>query len=328
MLASRALVEELIDRSVKLVYSVGGILDRVRVNEIEKHGKSHRMRFVDKLFKLPRRSVARGCCKERRDLIAERAVIGMLHYRHYLKRVVAERLYARKDVLAKFAVGSYSLLVLRHTDVTFVDAKSAPCGNEAAVLPLVLGLVHDYRRPKSRVFVLNYALGVERNSLEQLATVLDDSLYQTAIPKRVLALKEDLKNTVADRRETKIEPSPIHHIAREVDFLGGRCPFAIEPSVLGLVKAEILVTVCKITKTAVLADKLGLFAMIVLHSLDYIVFIRQERGIALKYPIFHKSSTPVSTRGRSIAHTTIIPLFEQDVNIPYKKCLPITRQAQ
>jgi hypothetical protein len=41
MLASRALVEELIGRSVELVYSVGGILDRVRVNEIEKHGKSH-----------------------------------------------------------------------------------------------------------------------------------------------------------------------------------------------------------------------------------------------------------------------------------------------
>jgi hypothetical protein len=47
--------------------------------------------------------------------------------------------------------------------------------------------------------------------------------------------------------------------------------------------------------------------MIVLHSLDYIVFIRQERGIALKYLIFHKSSTPISTRGRPIAHTTIIP---------------------
>ena len=264
--------------------------DSMGMDDINNDRNPHSVRIVNKGFKLFRSSKSRGAGEKTRNMVSERSIVGMLHYRHYLQSIVAERLYARKDILAKFAVSAYSLLVLSHTDMTFVDAKSAPCGNEAAVLPLVFGLVHDDRRPKSRLLVLNYALGIKRNSLEKLTTVLDDSLYQTAVPKRVLALKEDLKNAVADRRETKIEPSPIHHIAREVDLFCGRCPFAIEPSVLGLVKAEILVTVGKITKTAVLADKLGLFAMIVLHSLDYIVFIRQERGIALKYLIFHNPS--------------------------------------
>ena len=146
--------------------------------------------------------------------------------------------------------------------------------------------------------------------------MLYDSLYETAIPERVLALKEYLKNAVAERCKAQIEPSPIHHIAREVDLFCGRCPFAIEPSVLGLVKSEILVTVGKITKTAVLADKLGLFAMIVLHSLDYIVFIRQERGIALKYLILHNPSA--AFLAKAIRYTIIIPSFEQNVNITYK----------
>ena len=138
------------------------------MHDVEQHINAHFMRAVDQIFQIVGRSVPAARGEEIADLIAERRIIGVLHDRHQLNRIVAERLNARENLIGEFAIGADARFLLRHADVRFVNqhrrgfvlfiAAVRP-GERRFRLP-------DYALESERLRILARGMDVRRNAIE------------------------------------------------------------------------------------------------------------------------------------------------------------------
>ena len=76
------------------------------MDQIHDYTQSHSVGGVDKALQLLRGAEARGRREEGGDVVAEGAVVWMLHDGHELHGVVAGLLDAREHVVAELGVGS------------------------------------------------------------------------------------------------------------------------------------------------------------------------------------------------------------------------------
>ncbi len=161
VLAARVAVEVEVVAAVEAAEALDFVLDGVRVHDVHDHGDAHRVRLVDELLELVGGAEARRCGVEVADVIAERAVVGVLLHGHELDGVVAVLGYARQHVAAELVVCPDALLVLGHSDVGLVDEQGIGVGRELADLEFIgmLGGV-DLGREYLCVVVLHDAAGV------------------------------------------------------------------------------------------------------------------------------------------------------------------------
>ena len=107
--------------TVQFAQTLVEVLDIVSVNDVHNHSQSHRVSRANQLLQFlgcaesARRSI------EIRNVITERAVVGVLGNGHQLHSVVACTTNLGQNLARKFAVSSHIGLLLRHTHVSLVD---------------------------------------------------------------------------------------------------------------------------------------------------------------------------------------------------------------
>ena len=84
----------------------------MRVDEVHDDAKAHAMRGVDERLEVVGSAEARGRSEEGAHVVAEGAVIGMLHDRHELDDVVAGLLDAWKHLVAELRIKPFKTLIL------------------------------------------------------------------------------------------------------------------------------------------------------------------------------------------------------------------------
>ena len=156
------------------------------VYHVQQHRDAHAVGLVHEVFEILGVPEAAGGGKEVRHLIAEGAVIRVLHDRHELHGVVPEVLHPRQHVVGKLPVGADAVFLGGHAHVSLID-EQVRVGLEFFVRPGVgRDGVPDLTDPLIALGVLNDAPCVERNVPGDGAAVSHDGLDAHAVPERVL----------------------------------------------------------------------------------------------------------------------------------------------
>ena len=235
------------------------------------------MGLVDEAFQFLRCAEAVRRSVEARDVVAERAVIRMLLYGHYLYGVVAVVGHARQYVLAEFLVGAHALFLLRHAYVAFVDKQRVGLRLEVFYLEFVFAWREPYLcRENQRLFVLHRACGVGRDAFPAASVPMHHQLVEVAVLHRFFR-QGDFPRAVADWFQfIFVGFLPAVERAYQIDCCGVRRPFAEHPSGLCLVQSEILVGVGEVNEVAAFANELGFLAHRVFVAALYRFRIRFE----------------------------------------------------
>ena len=111
--------------AVELRQPVALVGDGMGVYKVHYDAQPHSVRSIDQRLEVVRRAEARRRGEEGAYVVAEAAVVGMLHYGHQLHRVVAGLLYARQHIVAELRVSPDALFLRGHSDVRLVYARDA-----------------------------------------------------------------------------------------------------------------------------------------------------------------------------------------------------------
>ena len=115
-------------------------------------------------------------------MIAERTVVRMLLYGHYLYGVVAVGGNTRQNVFAELIICAYSFALLRHAYVAFVYQKRFGIGHESLHFPFVWFLRTPYLgREYVCLLILDHPVGIGRNTLAASAFPADIHFVQISV---------------------------------------------------------------------------------------------------------------------------------------------------
>ena len=182
MVTLAACVEELPFGAVKHIDALGGVLDCMGVHHIQQHPDAHFMGLVHQILQILRLAKPGGRGKEIGDLIAEGAIIGMLHNGHELDGVVAGLLHMGQDIVGKLPVRAYLALLLRHTHMGFVDVHPL-LTPELAVRPWEdLFVIGDLSGEGDGLGVLHHPAGIQGDVLGAGHVGVNNSLDLAAFP--------------------------------------------------------------------------------------------------------------------------------------------------
>ena len=123
MVALGAVVEELPGGAVEHVDALGGVLDGVGVDHVQQHPDAHFVGLVHQILQILGLAEPGGSGIEVGNLVAEGAVVGMLHDGHQLDGVVAGFLHMGQGVVSELPVGAHLALFLGHAHVGFVNEQ-------------------------------------------------------------------------------------------------------------------------------------------------------------------------------------------------------------
>ncbi len=153
------------------------------MHNVHYHGYATGMGVVDKRLKLLGSAETARRGKEVRHMVAERAVVGVLLYGHYLDGVVTVGSDSRQHLGAELAVGADALALLRHAYVAFVYEQRRRVGHESLVGPRKrpFGFV-DLSRENMRRRVLHHTGGIGRYALGRAAGPVYLHLVQLSVP--------------------------------------------------------------------------------------------------------------------------------------------------
>src|SRR5690606_38706420 len=116
-------MEVLMLAAIKLVEALIYILHRVRMHDIHDDGYVHSVSGIDERLELLGSAETGSGCEVVGDVVAEGAVVGVLHHGHKLDSIVAAGLDAWKDQLLKLSVCAHLLFFQRHSDMRFIDQR-------------------------------------------------------------------------------------------------------------------------------------------------------------------------------------------------------------
>ena len=286
-----ALVEELVGSTVKEVEAFPGVLAGVGMDHVQKHRDAQLMGFINKPFQRLGSSETGGDRKEIADLVAERAVVGMLHDRHDLNGVVAKLVDAGQNVFPELIEGANLALLLAHTDMALVN-KKVLLGHKAAVRPLefLLGII-DHRVPGDGLGILEHPLCVQGDAVQFLPVVDYNRNHGHAVLEGVRSLEEEFEHAVLLFLHRMLIAVPAAEITGEVHLLRGRCPLPVVPAVLCLVKTKVAVAVCKIRQGLSLFQQFLFLFRKALGANIKIFFERLHRRVVFKNLVIHTASS-------------------------------------
>ena len=179
---SLARIEELVGIACKVAQSLHFVLHCMRVDDVHNNGNAMLVGLVDERFQFFGCSKTRRGRKERADMIAETAIIGMFLYGHYLYAIVSVFDNARQNKFFKFGVRPYLFGILPHTNVALVDEQGRSGGFKFLLRPLVsLFGLPNLRREDVRLFVLNHAAYPSRYAFSVSAVPINVHLVEVAM---------------------------------------------------------------------------------------------------------------------------------------------------
>ena len=212
---------------------------------------------VDERLEVVGRAEARGRGKEGADVVAEGAIVRMLHDRHELHNVVAGLLDAWKHIVAELRVGVDSFLLAAHADMRLVYERRLELGRGRRIAPLVLRLV-DLGAEEVRLGILHDIARIRGDSLAMppfpahfeaiVVAVLDKPCGDLALPNVGVRQPEAL--------EARVD-LPLGEVAHEPHARRIRRPFAEHPPALRAMKPVIFVRRGPVGKRALPRSKLA-----------------------------------------------------------------------
>ena len=245
---ARARVE--VVRAVKFVDPLVEVLHVVGVHEVHDDRQPQFVGPADELLELLGGSEARRGGEEARDVVAERAVVGVLGDGHQLHGVVAVLFYNGQDLLGEFAVGAHPFALLGHAHVGLVDQQAASLrGVECVAAPVErLGRGPELGRVVLRRVVLHHARGIGRDAVHPAVVAVDVDLVERAVGEAVAVHRRGEEGAPDARRiavHADLGALPVVEVAEDIDVVRPGEPFAEPPAVERLVPlpAEVAVTV-------------------------------------------------------------------------------------
>ena len=266
MLALVAIVEELPGGAVEHIDALGGVLDGVGMDNIQQDLDAHLVSLVDQVLQILGLAEPGGSGIEVGDLVAEGAIVGMLHDSHELDGVVAGLLHMGQGDVSEFPVGANLALFLGHADMGLVDVQ-ALVGLEALVGPLELvGGINDLADEGVILLVLNGTAAVQGQMLGAGHVGVHDGLDLAAVPQGVLALQVQLPVSVIQLGHGVAGLVPIVELALQVQLISGGGPLTVDPAGLGAVEAVVVICICEIIQGLAFGKQTALGGAIQEHA--------------------------------------------------------------
>ena len=243
MVALGAVVEELPGGAVEHVDALGGVLHGVGVDHVQQHTNAHFVGLIHQVFQVLGLAEPGGGGEEVGDLVAEGAVVGMLHNGHELDGVVARLLDSGQGVVGELAVGAHLTLLLGHTHVGLVDVQLV-LAYEILVRPREdLPVVDDLAGKGQGLGVLDHPVGVQGDMLGAGHIGVHNSFDLAALPQSVVALQEDFPVAVSDVGQGMAGLVPAVEVTLQVQLVGAGRPLPVDPAALHMVEAEVVMGV-------------------------------------------------------------------------------------
>ena len=241
MLVTVAGIEELVGIASQIAQAFYFVLNCVTMNNIHNNANAQLMSLIDQGLQLFGRAEAAAGSEERADMIAERAIVGVLLNGHDLNGVVTVLGHSGQHVQAELVVGAHLLGILTHAHMALVDEQRVLLRTEASLLPHVgHGRVPHLCREYLGLVVLHHTAAPGGNTLALATVPLHLHLVQlTVLQVFLLQLQLPVASALNTLAAVLLIFLPVVEVAYEVDVGSVRCPLAEHPSARQLVQAEV-----------------------------------------------------------------------------------------
>jgi len=226
------------------------VFDGVGMDNVHEDGDAESMGGVDEVAEVIGRAAAGAGGEVVRDVVAERAVVGMLRDGHELDDIVAEAGEARKDVIGEFPIGSNAVFFGGHANVGLVNAGGFDLAGRA-IFPLVFRLIDDLGGEALALLILNEEMGVGRDAVVRAIGSDDVNLVKVTVFQGITWNLDfpDPRDAGADKTEGVARP--IAEVTGEGEGFGPGSPFAENPMLALAMEAELMVRSGKISEGTV-----------------------------------------------------------------------------
>ena len=246
MIAFGTVVEELPGGTVEHVDALGGVLHRMGVDHVQQNPQSQLMGLVHQIFQiLGLAEPGRGGI-EAGHLIAEGAVVRMLHNGHELHRVISGFFDLRQNLVCKFPVGADFPGFLGHTYMGFVNVQFVLSYKFLIRPGKCIPVIYNFAGKGNGFGVLHHPAGVQRDMFRAGHVGIHNGLYLTAFPQGIIALQVQLPVTVAHMLQRVTGFVPAVEVALQIQLVCAGSPLPVVPAAVYMVKSIIIVCVGKI----------------------------------------------------------------------------------
>ena len=218
------------------------------MDNIHNDGNTVLMSCVDKFLQLLRCSKTRTWCKERTDMITERAIIRMFLDSHDLDTVVSILNNARQHIVLEFGIGAHLFGILSHSYMALINEQRILLRLEVLLLELIfLFWIPHLGREYLRIVVLNYTTAPSWNTFSLTTVPVDLHLIELTVLQGFLGkFQFPVVRTSYTFTAVFLILLPIVKIANQIDVGRIRCPLTEHPSLCQFVESEIKMTRCEI----------------------------------------------------------------------------------
>mmetsp|Transcript_13633 Transcript_13633/g.30990 ORF Transcript_13633/g.30990 Transcript_13633/m.30990 type:complete len:282 (+) Transcript_13633:5258-6103(+) len=260
------------------------------MHQVHENHNAQAVRGVDQVLQLLRSSRPPRRSKERRHVVSEASIVGMLSTSHELDAVVTHALDTWKDIVRKIRVRGNYREGRTHSNVGLVHLEILRL-DWAGMFELVTIL--DWRLPEDAVeevcgVVLPCKFCPGRHALDPLAIVAFDSDLE-------LTPVRDLGSSISIVWECHRPPSkafaaqghavlPVVEFANQEDLLRVRQPLSVDVAVviLGAVEAKDLVAFRELIEATLILLQLGLPPLVAVNTIPDLSLDALQRWIDLE----------------------------------------------
>ena len=279
VLALVAVMEELPGGAVEHIDALGSVLDSVGMDYVQQNPDAQLVSFVHQVLQVLGLAEPGGGCIEVGDLVAEGAVVGMLHNGHQLDGVVTGFLDMGQGIVGELTVGTHLALFLGHTYVGFVDVQIL-FTLETGIGPVeLLAGVNDLSLKGVVGLVLHGTAAIQGQVLGAGHVGVHNGLDLAAVPQSVFAFQEQLPVAVADGLQGVGGLVPVVEFAFQIQCVSAGSPLAVDPAALHTVEAVEIVCVRKVVQGLAFIQQSLFGAMIEEHTQIDIACKALELGI-------------------------------------------------
>ena len=265
VVALGAVVEELPGGAVEHIDALGGVLHGVGVDHVQQHAQPHFVGLVYQVFQVLGLAEPAGGGIEVRHLIAEAAIVGVLHNGHELDGVVARFLHSGQHQVRKLPISANLALLLGHAHVGLVNIEGI-LPAEALIRPRKGFLVvRHLAQPVDGAIFLDHPAGIERDVPGALHKSIHHGLHLAALPQGVVPGQVELPVAVAKVFQGMGRGVPVVKFAGEVELVGAGSPLPIVPAPGHMVEAEVFVGIGEFTEGLPLGKNSVLGVLIQTH---------------------------------------------------------------
>ena len=279
VVALGAVVEELPGGAVEHIDALSGIAHGVGVHHVQQDANAHGMGLVHQIFQVLGLAEPGRRGEEAGHLIAEGAVVGVLHDGHELHSVVARLLDAVEGIVGELPIGADSAFLLRHAHMGLVDVQLV-FPDKAGVRPVEgFPVVGDLALEGDGLLVLHHPAGVQGDVLRAGHVGVHHGFDLAALPQGVVAGQVQLPVAVFELLQRMGGLVPAVEFALQVQLVGAGGPLPIVPAAVNVMEAVVIVGVGEVVQGLTFVENPFLGGAVEKHSQVNVSGVGLELGV-------------------------------------------------